>query len=245
MEISKIVIAGEGDLAKKIEERLLQAGLTVTVSKTDFAKSELVIETLSTDLAAKKLFLGTADKNIPENTIVSTTSSFNITELASATKDPGKFVGLNFVFNSLQDELVVQIIKCIETSDQTIDSCKKFVEKISGTAIVIEDSPGLVLDRIMAMVINEAAIMYAAKLATIEDIDRVTKLCLNWAMGPFEFADTIGIDNVTATLDSLSKGGYQFTPCRLLKGMVAMGHLGKKSGKGFYTYNHGGDKHGN
>jgi 3-hydroxybutyryl-CoA dehydrogenase len=237
MEISNIVIAGEGDLANRIKERLSKSGLKATISKSDFAKAEIVIEALSADVAAKRLLLSMADKHTTESTVLATTSSFNISELAATTKDPRKFVGLNFIFNPLQDALVVQIVKCVETSEQTIDICKKLAEKIGGTAIVVEDSPGLVLDRIMAMVINEAAIMYAAKLATIEDIDRVTKLCLNWPMGPFEFADTIGIDNVIATLDSLSKGGYQFTPCRYLKGMVAMGRLGKKSGKGFYTYN--------
>lgn len=237
MEISNIVIAGEGDMANRVKENISKAGLTAITSKSDFAKAEIVIEAIPSDVTAKELIISMAAKQAKESAIIATTSSFNIAEIAAATKNPKRFVGLNFIFNPLQDKFLVQIVKCIETSEETIDSCKKLVEKIGGTTIIVEDSPGLVLDRIMAMVINEAAIMYAAKLATIEDIDRITKLCLNWPMGPFEFADTIGIDNVLATLDALSHGGYQFTSCRLLKGMVAVGRLGKKSGKGFYTYN--------
>ena len=236
MEIDTIVIAGEGELADRIKEKFSNAGLTASISKSNFANAWIVIEALAEEREARKLILSTAEKQTNGSAILATTSGSGITEMAAAIKDSGKFAGLNFIFNPLQDKFVVQIVKCVGTSEQTIDICKKLVEKIGGTALITEDSPGLVLDRIKAMAINEAAIMYEARLATIEDIDRTTKLCLNWPMGPFEFADTIGLDNVMATLEALLQGGYQLTPSRLLKGMVAMGMLGKKSGKGFYTY---------
>ena len=237
MGIKNIIIAGEGEFASRIKELVSKVGLTVTISSSSFVDADMIIEALSGTIADRKHILGIVNKQANENAIITTSSPGNITELAAAVQHPKRFAGLHFTFNPFQDKFLIQIVNCLETSKGTIDTCKQFVEKIGGTAVIVEDSPGLILDRMMALVINEAATMYAAKLATIEDIDRITKLCLNWPMGPFEFADAIGIDTVVTTLNTLSQNGYQTTPCRLLKGMVAMGKLGKKMGRGFYTYN--------
>ncbi len=237
MDINNAVIAGEGILATKIQGLVAKSGLAVTVSNSNFAGADIIIEALTASTADRKQIIALAGKQASEKSILATTSPVHITELAAETKNPGRFAGLYFTFNPVQDKFLVQIVSCVETSAETINVCKQFVEKIGGTAVLVQDSPGLIVDRVMALLINEAATMHAAGLAAIEDIDRITRLCLNWPMGPFEFADAIGIDNVVATLDVLSQSGYQIIPCRLLKGMVAMGKLGKKTSKGFYTYN--------
>jgi 3-hydroxyacyl-CoA dehydrogenase len=173
----------------------------------------------------------------PPKAILATTASSGITEIAAATKRPQKFIGLNFTFNPFGDKCLVQITKGFETSGETVESCRSLVEEVGAMAIELEDSPGLILDRVIAAVINEAATMYMSKIASVEDIDKIAKLCLNWPMGPFEFADTLGIDNVVATLEVLSQqSGQQYLPCRVLRHMVAAGQLGKKTEKGFYTY---------
>ena len=241
-KIDKVVILGSGE-AEKIRDLFSQAGLTIVLLdlKTDYAlalgDADLVLEALPGDIESRKEALRELDEKAPPRTILATTASSQITEMAATTKRPQKFIGLNFTANPFQEKYLVQITRGLETSEETVQACRSLVERIGATGVELEDSPGLMLDRVLATVINEATTMYMSKLAAIEDIDKITKLCLNWPMGPFEFADNIGIDNVVATLEILSQQlGQQYLPCRLLKQMVAAGQMGKKTGRGFYTY---------
>ncbi len=145
-------------------------------------------------------------------------------------------MGLHFVFNSVEDKCLVEIVRSVDTSPEAVDSSRKAVEKAGAVAVIVEDVPGLIVDRVMASTINEAAYMLQTGIASMADINRVTRLCLNWPMGPFEFADHIGIDNIVATLEAATKDGPQYLPCRLLREMSASGRLGKKTGKGFLDY---------
>jgi len=241
-DISKIVIVGAEEEATKIGELFSKAGLTVTLTEQgdyeETADTNMVLDCLSADNESRKEILRKYGEKAPQEAILATTASGGITEVAAATG--GKYervIGLNFTFNPSQGSCLVQIVKGLATSDETSERCWGLMEKIGAEAIAVEDSPGLVLDRVIALVINEAATMYATGLATIEDIDRITKLCLNWPMGPFEFADAIGLDNVLGTLEILAQQeGSRFLPCRLLREMVAMGRLGKETGRGFYDY---------
>lgn len=240
--INKLVILGSEEVGN-LRDLFLQAGLEVVMLDlaTDYAlalsDADLVLEALPGDIESRKEALRECDEKAPPKTILATTASPGITEMAAATKRPQRFIGLNFTANPFEKKYLVQITRGLGTSEQTVQTCKSLVERIGATGIELEDSPGLMLDRVIATVINEAATMYMSKLASVEDIDKVTKLCLNWPMGPFEFADTLGIDNVVATLEILSQQvGQQYLPCRLLRHMVAAGQLGKKTGKGFYTY---------
>ena len=243
-ELNKIVILGDGERVEKIRDLFSRAGSKVAVVglKEDYTKelvdADLVLEDLLPgDMETKRNVLRNCDNKAPPKTILATTASSGITELASATKRVQKFVGLNFTSNPFEDKCLVQITRGWQSSEETIQSCRALAEKVGAVTVELEDSPGLVLDRVLTTVINEAAIMRMSKVASIEDIDRITKLCLNWPMGPFEFADTIGIDKVVATLELLSQQlGQQYLPCRLLRQMVAAGQLGKKTGKGFYNY---------
>lgn len=240
-EINRVVILGGEEAG--IRDLFSQAGLTIIMLDLtmDYAKeladADLLLEALPGDIESRKGALRELDEKAPPRIILATTASSQITEMAAATKRPQKFIGLNFTANPFERKYLVQITRGLETSEETVQACKSLVERIGASGVELEDSPGLILDRVIATVINEAATMYMTKLAPVEDIDNMTKLCLNWPMGPFEFADNIGIDNVVATLEILSQQlGQQYLPCRLLRHMVAAGQLGKKTGRGFYTY---------
>ncbi len=239
-EINNVGIIGTGDTATKLEKLLSKAGIKVILEKgwtEKLSGADLIIEALPGDIEPRKEALSKCDKEAPPGTVLATTASWGITEIAGVTKRVDRVIGLNFTFNPVEEKCLVQVVKTPATSAETVQTCKSLVAKTGAKAVEVEDSPGLILDRVMAAVINEAATMFASKVATIEDIDKAAKLCLNWRMGPFEFADTIGIDNVVATLETLSqRKGPQYIPSRILKQMVALGKLGKKTGKGFYQY---------
>ncbi len=240
-EINKVGIIGTGEIVTKIEKLLSKAGIKVILAGGGLTENpfdaDLIIEALPGDVKSRKEALSKCDKEAPPNTILATTASWGITEIAAATKRMDRVIGLNFTFNPVEEKCLVQVAKALGTSQETVQTCKSFVQKTGAKIAEIEDSPGLILDRVMAAVINEAATIYASKIASMEDIDKAAKLCLNWPMGPFEFADTIGIDNVVATLEVLSqRKGPQYIPSRMLTQMVALGRLGKKTGKGFYKY---------
>ena len=198
---------------------------------------DLVIEATGSEGKALREILNRCDAAMPPEAILATTAATEITALSVGTKRPEKFVGLTFTFGSLEDRSLIQIIKSLQTSVDTVSTCREILGISGASVIEVEDSPGLITDRVMALIINEAALMHSTNVASIEDIDRITRLCLNWPRGPFEFADTIGIDKVLANLELLSREhGEMFLPCRLLRQMVAAGRLGKASGRGFYSY---------
>ena len=244
MTIRTIAIIGGGELKAKLQELLSKADFKVIMSdlSQDYAKqasdSDLVLETVSEDIALKKEVFKKCDVKCHEQAILATTTAAPwITQLAKATGRPEKVVGLNFTKNPLDDKYLVQIVRGLQTSNDTVQDSREFLEQVGITAVRLEETPGFILDRVIASVVNEAALMYAAKLATLEDIDKMTKVCVNWPMGPFEFADTLGVDRIVEILESLSQQlGPRYLPCFMLRKMVNAGWLGKKTGRGFYVY---------
>ena len=240
--VNKVVVIGDGDLGIRIGDLFNKAGLPVfidsKVSNTDeLADADMVIEATSGEADLRRETLRRCDEKIQQDAILATTASSGITELAVLTQKPSRFTGLHFTFNPFQDGCLVEIVKGLDTSVETVAACADLLTSVGVKTVATADSPGLLLDRVMALAINEAAIMHTTGVASIEYIDRVAKSCLNWPAGPFEFADIIGIDRVLSTLELLShEVGPRFLPCRLLRQMVAMGKLGRKTGKGFYTY---------
>ncbi len=240
-EIVKIVILGTDEDAVKIEQLLSKAGYKTTLKKEKFAEgvsdADLILEALpSLEIEPKKEALRQCARKAPPRAILATVSPGGVTEIAAATGKPERVIGLNFTFNPFEEKCLVQIVKGLKTSAETVEVCENIIKKTGATMVVVEDVPGLILGRPLASLINEAALMHSTRVATIEDIDRVAKLCLNWPLGPFEFADYIGIDKVVAILEASTSDGAQYRPCRLLRQMVVSGQLGKKTGRGFYTY---------
>ena len=244
MKITKVGIIGDGELADKLKELIIKAGLQVSSAnlKEDYAKqvgtSELVLELAPEDLAVKKKIFKGCDTKCPKETMLATTSSNPwVTQLAAVTKRPDRVVGVNFTKNPFEDKYLVQIVKGLQTSDETMLAVKELVTSIGMTAVKLEETPGFILDRVIASIVNEAAVMYSSKLASKEDIDKMMKVCVNWPMGPFEFADYMGIDRVVEILDEMTvELGPKFQPGFLLRRMVDAGWLGKKTGRGFHVY---------
>ncbi len=244
MKIRAINIIGEGELAIKLKELVSKADFKVIASELtgDYARQaadvDLVLEVAPEDIAVKKKVFKSCDAKCGKETILATTTANPwVTQLAKATKRPEKVIGLNFTKNPFEEKYLVQIVRGLQTSDETIQAVKEFLGKVGVTAVKLEENPGFILDRVIASIINEAAVMYSSKLATKEDIDSMMKVCVNWPMGPFEFADTIGVDKVVEILESMSQQlGPRYQPCFLLRKMVDAGWLGKKTGRGFYVY---------
>jgi len=244
MEISSVGIIGDGELADKVKEVLGKANVKVVTAnlKGDFVKEmadcDLVLELTPEDFAAKRKVLKTCDGKCRKETILATSSSHPwVTRLARGTKRPDKVVGLNFTRNPFEDKYLVQVAKGLQTSDETVQAARDFLAAAGITAVGLEETPGFILDRVLASVVNEAAVMYSSRLASKEDIDKMMKVCVNWPMGPFEFADYMGIDRVVEILDEMAEQlGRKFQPNFLLRRMVDAGWLGKKTGKGFYIY---------
>jgi 3-hydroxybutyryl-CoA dehydrogenase len=244
MEINTVGIIGDGELADSLKTLFGKANLKVVATglKADFGKElgecDIVLELAPEDLVAKKKIFKTCDAKCRKETILATTSSHPwITELAGVTKRPDKVVGIHFTKNTFGDKYLVQVVRGLQTSKDTIQSVSDFLSGVGIKAVKLEETPGFILDRVIASVVNEAAVMYSSKLASKEDIDKMMKVCVNWPMGPFEFADMMGIDKVVEILDEMTvELGPKFQPCFLLRRMVDAGWLGKKTGRGFHIY---------
>ena len=244
MNIRTVSIIGDGELVLKLQELLAKAGVRVVTFdlSADYAGQvvdvDIVFEVASEDIAVKKKVFKNCDAKCRKDAILATTTANPwVTQLAGATKRPDKVVGLDFIKNFFEDKYLVQIARGLQTSDDTIQVVKEFLEKAGITVVKLEETPGFILDRVIASIVNEAAVMYSSKLATKEDIDKMMKVCVNWPMGPFEFADSMGVDKVVEILDSMSHQlGPKYKPCFLLRKMVDAGWLGKKAGRGFYVY---------
>jgi 3-hydroxybutyryl-CoA dehydrogenase len=244
VKINAVSIIGDGELVPKLQELLSKAGVRVSAADLggDYAQQaadvDLMLEVADEDITIKKKVFKNCDVKCRKDAILATTTANPwVTQLAKATKRSDKVIGLNFTRNPFEEKYLVQIVRGLQTSDETIQVVKEFLGKAGVTAVKLEETPGFILDRVVASIVNEAAVMYSSKLATKEDIDKMMKVCVNWPMGPFEFADTVGVDRVVEILDSMSQQlGPKFQPCFLLRKMVDAGWLGKKSARGFYIY---------
>lgn len=169
--------------------------------------------------------------------LASNTSSISITELAAVTKRPDRFVGMHFM-NPVPMMVLVEVIRGLATSDATAATTMALCEKLGKKAVAVNDSPGFVSNRVLMPLINEAAFAVMEGVATAEAVDAVMKLGMNHPMGPLELADFIGLDVCVDILDVLQRGlgDPKYRACPLLRKYVAAGWLGRKSGRGFYTY---------
>ncbi len=173
----------------------------------------------------------------PEVILASNTSSISITKLAATTSRPGKFIGMHF-FNPVPMMALVELIRGLQTEDATVAAVEALAKALGKTPIVVKNSPGFVVNRILCPMINEAVFALQEGLASAEDIDNGMKLGCSHPIGPLALADLVGLDVMLAVMEVFYRdfNDPKYRPALLLKEMVAAGHLGRKTGRGFYTY---------
>jgi 3-hydroxybutyryl-CoA dehydrogenase len=201
------------------------------------AEADFVIEAVPEEIGLKLRTFEQLDQRCGAEVVLATnTSGLSITEIAAATKRPGRVVGMHF-FNPVPKMKLVEIVKALDTSADTIGVAAEVARRMGKETVVVKDSAGFITSRINAMIGNEAFLMLQEGVASAEDIDKAVKLGLNHPMGPFELVDVVGLDTRLAVLQFLHRSlGEKYRPAPLLVQHVKAGRLGKKVGRGVYDY---------
>ncbi|NDQ56644.1 MAG: 3-hydroxyacyl-CoA dehydrogenase [Acidipila sp.] len=210
-----------------------------TANSVDLAcrDADLIIEAVPEDLEMKIDIFCILEKFARPGAIFATnTSSLSVTEIAAVTSRPELCIGLHF-FNPVPKMKLLEIVRALETSEQTVNACREVGIKMGKEVVVIRESPGFITSRINAMIGNEAFYMLEQGIASAREIDTAIKLGLNHPMGPFELVDLVGLDVRLSILEYLHRTlGEKFRPCPLLVQHVKAGRLGRKAGRGVYEY---------
>ena len=236
-------ILADGVRLSKVTEEDARAAIERVTTSTDLAGSldsrsiGLLLETAIESITVKTDIVREADRLLPDEAVIATnTSALSVTEIAAATNRADRVVGMHF-FNPVHKMKLLEIVRGMATSDETIARARAWGESIGKTSILVNESPGLTTSRMSALMGNEAMYMLMEGTATAEDIDTALRLGFNHPMGPLELGDLTGWDTRLAVLKYLHEAlGEKFRPCPLIIKMVKAGRLGRKAGKGVYEY---------
>jgi len=245
--VQKGIATVSGSLDRLIKKGTLSAAdkdaalarIRGTTQLADVKDTDIVIEATTENLAIKLKLLQDTDAILKSGSIIaSNTSSISITRLAAATKRADKFIGMHF-FNPVPLMALVELISGLQTSDATRAAVGELAKRLGKTPIQVKNHPGFVVNRLLIPMINEAAFALQEGLATAQEIDDGMKLGCNHPIGPLALADLIGLDTVLSVMNVFYEGfnDSKYRPAPLLKEMVDAGFLGRKSRRGFYSYN--------
>jgi 3-hydroxybutyryl-CoA dehydrogenase len=216
----------------------LLARIAPAAGPDDFRRCDFVIEAATENVELKVALFRKCDAVLaPDKYLASNTSSISLTKLAAATSRPDRVIGMHFM-NPPPAMKLVEIVRAVQTSDETYNLTRALAQKMGKTTTTSRDAPGFLVNRILIPMLCEACFALAEGVGTPEDIDTGAKLGLNHPMGPLELSDLIGLDTVLAIADVLHReiGDDKYRAPTLLRNLVAAGHCGKKSGRGFYVY---------
>jgi len=244
--LGKAVAAISKNLARQVKKEKITEDdskttlerITTTKKIKDAGSAQLVIEAVFEDKEVKtSIFEGLADVCDSQTIFASNTSSLPITQLASASGRPDKFIGMHFM-NPVPVMKLIELIRGVATSAETFETVRDLSIKLGKTPVEVNDYPGFVANRILMPMINEAVYAVMEGVSSVEDIDTVMKLGMNHPMGPLTLADFIGLDECLAIMETLYDGfpDSKYRPRPLLRKMVHAGYLGSETGRGFYTY---------
>jgi 3-hydroxybutyryl-CoA dehydrogenase len=240
-------ILDDGVKLGKVEAAAAEASKARLTVNTDLSAAahgaQLLVETVSENLAVKKAVITQAVAGMADDAIIATnTSALSVTEIAAAVSHPERVVGMHF-FNPVHKMKLVELVRGLATSDEVVALSRAYSDAIGKTSIVVNEAPGLTTSRMSALAGNEAMWMLQEGVATAEDIDTALRMGFNHPMGPLELGDLTGWDTRLAVLKYLhSVLGDRFRPCPLIIKMVASGRIGRKAGAGVYRYDDKGQK---